>query len=57
MSSDEKTEPRDEDVVAHRYVTEEPGDDDPERKRKRKQSEDPEGIEDAEGDEFGRRRK
>jgi hypothetical protein len=57
MSSDEKTEPRDEpeskveDVLAHRYVAEEPGDDDPERKRKRKQAEE------AESDEFGRRKK
>jgi len=57
MSSDEKTEPRDEtestdeEVVAHGYVPDEPGEDDPERKRKRKLSED------AAGDDFGRKRK
>jgi hypothetical protein len=57
MSSDEKTEPRDEtesaddEVVAHGYVSDEPGEDEPERKRKRKQAED------AAGDELGRKRK
>lgn len=57
MSSDEKTEPRDEsestdeEVVAHGYVADEPSEDDPERKLKRKQSDD------AAGDDFGRKRK
>lgn len=57
MSSDEKTEPRDEtestdeEVVAHGYVSDEPNEDDPERKRKRKHSED------TAGDDFGRKRK
>lgn len=57
MSFDEKTEPRDEtestdeDVVAHGYVADEPGEDDPERKRKRKQ------FEEIEGDDPGRKRK
>ena len=55
MSADEKIETRDEsDVEAHRYVTEEPGDDDPERTRKRKQYEEPA---DSEGDDLGKRRK
>jgi hypothetical protein len=54
MSSEEKMETRDEsDVEAHKYVTE-AGDDDPERKRKRKQYEEPA---DPEGEEFGKRRK
>jgi hypothetical protein len=57
MSSDEKIEPRNvfevNDVEAHKYVTE-PGDDDPERKRKRKQYEEPA---DPDGDDFGKRRK
>lgn len=57
MSSDEKTETADKtattdaDVEAHGYAPDEPGEDDPERKRKRKQSED------AAGDELGRKRK
>lgn len=58
MSSDEQIESRDEsktdDVEAHKYVTEAPGDDDPERKRKRKQYEEPA---DPDGDDFGKRRK
>ena len=55
MSADEKIETRDEsDVEAHKYVTEAPGDDDPERKRKRKQYEEPA---DSEGDDLGKRRK
>jgi hypothetical protein len=56
--SDEQARKRDEsemtedaDVVAHSFVIEEPGEDDPERKRKRKRSED------AETDELGRKRK
>lgn len=57
MSSDEKAEPGNKDVEAHKFVTEAPAEDDPERKRKRKMSEDPESTVDAEGDEFGRRRK
>ena len=68
MSTDEKMEPRDEseesdveahaflttesDVVAHRY--EGPGGGDPERKRKRKQYEEPA---DPESGEIGKRRK
>jgi hypothetical protein len=68
MSTDEKMEPRDDsdasdveahvfvtetetDVMAHKFVTES---DDPERKRKRKQYEEPA---DPEGGEFGKRRK
>lgn len=57
MSSDDETEPRkkqdseDADVIAHRYVADEAAEDDPLRKRKRKQSEE------AETDEFGRKRK
>lgn len=56
MTSDEKIESRDEtegtdEVVAHGYVSGEPSEDDPERKRKRKQSEE------AAGDELGRKRK
>ena len=55
MSTDEKMEPRDEseagDVEAHKFVTES---DDPERKRKRKQYEEPA---DPESGEFGKRRK
>jgi hypothetical protein len=55
MSSEEKIETPDEsDVEAHEYVTEAPGDDDPERKRKRKQYEEPA---DPDGDDFGKRRK
>jgi hypothetical protein len=57
MSSDDKTDPRkkqdseDADVMAHRYMADEAADDDPLRKRKRKRSEE------AEADEFGRKRK
>jgi hypothetical protein len=54
MSSDEKAEPREEDVEAHRHVTEELGDENSDRDRKRKQTED---LPEFEGDEFGRRRK
>jgi hypothetical protein len=58
MSSDEKIETRDEsestDVEAHKYVMDQPGGDDPERKRKRKQYEEPV---DPEGEDFGRKRK
>ena len=55
MSADEKIETRDEsDVEAHKYVTEAPGDDDHERKRKRKQYDE---HTDPEGDDFGKRRK
>jgi hypothetical protein len=58
MSSEEKIETRDEsegnDVEAHKYVMDEPGGDDPERKRKRKQYEEPA---DPEGGDFGKRRK
>jgi len=55
MSSNEETdrdkrEPEAEDVVAHRYVADEAGEDDPE-KRKKRQSEEPEG------DDFGKRKK
>ena len=46
----EKREPADEDVVAHRYMTDEPGEEDPE-KRKKRESEAPEG------DEFGKRKR
>jgi hypothetical protein len=46
-----ESENNDEDVIAHSFVIEEPGEDDPERKRKRKQAED------AESDELGRKRK
>ncbi|MGH3137421.1 MAG: hypothetical protein ACRDPV_13120 [Gaiellaceae bacterium] len=60
MSSDEKTEPRDEtesadEVVAHGYVADEPGEDDLERKRKRKRKR--KQAEDTAGDELGRKRK
>lgn len=59
MSSDEKIETRDEsegkdEVEAHRYAPEESMGDDPERKRKRKQYEEPT---DPEGGELGKRRK
>jgi hypothetical protein len=66
MSTDETKEPRDEseasDVEAHRFVTETDvmahtfvtESDDPERKRKRKQYEEPA---DPESGEFGKRRK
>ena len=57
MSSDEETELRDkrdsenEDVVAHRYVSDEPGEEDLEGKRKRKESEEPQS------DDFGKRKR
>ena len=56
MSSNEDTdrdkrEPEAEDVVAHRYVADEAGEDDPEKRKKRHQSESPEG------DDFGKRKR
>ncbi len=56
MSSNEETdrdkrEPEAEDVVAHRYVADEAGEDDPEKRKKRHQSESPEG------DDFGKRKR
>ena len=46
----EKRDLEAEDVVAHRYVTDEAGEDDPE-KRKKRQSEEPEG------DDLGKRKR
>lgn len=46
----DKREPEAEDVVAHRYVSDEAGEDDPE-KRKKRMSEEPEG------DELGKRKR
>jgi hypothetical protein len=46
-----QTEGEEPDVVGHRKVADEPGEDDPERKRKRKLADD------AEGEELGRKRK
>jgi hypothetical protein len=57
MSSDEQTDARDrkdrddEDVEAHQYVADDAQEDDPLRKRKRKQADEPES------DEFGKPRK
>ena len=45
-----KREPEDEDVVAHRYFTDEPGEDDPEKRKKRL-------SEESEDDEFGKRKR
>ena len=47
----DESENNDEDVTAHSFVIEEPGEDDPERKRKRKQAEG------ADTDELGKKRK
>ena len=58
MSSEEKIETRNEsetgDVEAHKYVPDAPQGDDPERKRKRKQYEEPAELD---GEDFGKRRK
>ena len=45
----DKREPEAEDVVAHKYVADEAGEDDPEKRKKRHESEAPDG------DEFGKR--